>query len=123
MLKILGERKMYGRKSPMDKTFVSFGVPYRGARAQSTSRGLWYLYESAPGSKLVDLDAIEKVLVEQGYVNQNVDFAVTKRSTHTSYCRWFSRDNKDGSDTIMVVNYDYGKPARNYSHIGHIFYS
>ena len=123
MLKILGERKMYGRKSPMDKTFVSFGVPYRGTRSQANCRGPWYLYESGPGSKLIDLDAAEKVLVEQGYVNENVDFAVTNRRTHTAYARWFQRDDKLGSDRIILVNYDFLKPARNYSHIGHIFYN
>ena len=46
---ILGERKAYGQRSPLDALFTSAGVPYRGTRTTNGyQKAPWYLYESYP---------------------------------------------------------------------------
>lgn len=116
---ILGERKAYGQHSPQHSLFVKAGVPYRGTRTSNGyQKAPWYLYQSYPGSQLIDLDAFEKQLLAAG-------FYVPDDNRHSGpNARHYHRDTAGTQgESLHVVNYVFEKkPAKNYSHIGHIFF-
>lgn len=126
---ILGERKAYGQRSPLDALFTSAGVPYRGTRTTNGyQKAPWYLYESYPGDGgLIDLASFEAKLVKKGYyrrVDDEVD-EVDRPGGCKVTVRWYYKDNciNQTGESLMFANYVYPKkPERNYAHIGHKYF-
>lgn len=128
-----GERRAYGITSPLDNILENAGLKYQGSRIGRDTKKPTMMYETDRGSP-ADLEALDKVLLKQGYkyhtdLDGNTETypetGVPGRGQRYAMYRYEKRA-KDGivCEVLWIVTrfYDAGKGKKDYTSFDHIFY-
>ena len=129
-----GERRAYGLISPLDAQLRAHGLKYKGSRIQRDNKLPWIIYESDKGSP-VDLEAVDEMLLKQGYVHAtDLDGKTEKYPQQGGHLKGQGythyRYEKRGGPHDYVVetiylttrNYVAGKGKKDFTNFEHIFY-